>query len=92
MARTPAPNVSIGVAGLLLVAAFPFVRAVPRRVRVGWYALAAGVAVSFVWQPTILLWHGFALPNGSPYRAAFVLSGILVMIAWLALAHRPRVA
>ncbi|MFG2528188.1 YfhO family protein [Streptomyces sp. NPDC048516] len=86
----PVPNISIGVLGLLLVAAFPFVRAVPLRVRVGWCALAAGVAASFVQEPTILLWHGFALPNGSPYRAAFVLSGILVMIAWLALAHRPR--
>lgn len=87
---TPVPNISIGVLGLLLVAAFPFVRAVPLRVRLGWCALAAGVAASFVQEPTILLWHGFALPNGSPYRAAFVLSGILVMIAWLALAHRPR--
>ncbi|MFD9205330.1 YfhO family protein [Streptomyces sioyaensis] len=87
---TPAPNLFIGVPGLLLVAAFPFVRAVPPRVRLGWSALAAGVAVSFVREPTILLWHGFALPNGSPYRAAFVLSGILVMISWLALAHRPR--
>ncbi|GGN64277.1 hypothetical protein GCM10012285_66230 [Streptomyces kronopolitis] len=86
----PAPNLFIGVPGLLLVAAFPFVRAIPPRVRLGWYALAAGVAWSFVQEPTILLWHGFALPNGSPYRAAFVLSGILVMISWLALAHRPR--
>ncbi|MDT0458318.1 YfhO family protein [Streptomyces sp. DSM 41527] len=87
---TPVPNISIGVLGLLLVAAFPFVRAVPLRVRAGWCVLAAGVAASFVQEPTILLWHGFALPNGSPYRAAFVLSGILVMISWLALAHRPR--
>ncbi|MEU8786765.1 YfhO family protein [Streptomyces sp. NPDC048637] len=84
-----APHLSIGVPGLLLVAAFPFVRALPLRVRVGWYGLAAVVAASFVREPTILLWHGFALPNGSPYRAAFVLSGILVMISWLALAHRP---
>ncbi|WP_244211961.1 YfhO family protein, partial [Streptomyces angustmyceticus] len=88
--QVPAPHLAIGVPGLLLVAAFPFVRAVPPRVRAGWCALAAGVAVSFVQEPTILLWHGFALPNGSPYRAAFVLSGILVMISWLALAHRPR--
>ncbi|WP_336051955.1 YfhO family protein [Streptomyces sp. CA2R101] len=86
----PVPNISIGVLGLLLVAVFPFVRAVPLRVRVGWCVLAAGVAASFVQEPTVLLWHGFALPNGSPYRAAFVLSGILVMISWLALAHRPR--
>ncbi|WP_369356998.1 YfhO family protein [Streptomyces sp. cg2] len=86
----PAPNVSVGVAALLLVAAFPFVRAVPVRARVGWTLLALGMGASFVWKPTILLWHGLALPNGSPYRAAFVLSGVLVMVAWLALAHRPR--
>ncbi|MFI9046799.1 YfhO family protein [Streptomyces sp. NPDC053427] len=84
------PDVFVGMPGLLLVAAFPLVRAVPVRARVGWCVLAAAVAGSFVWEPTILLWHGFALPNGSPFRAAFVLSGILVMIAWLALAHRPR--
>ncbi|MFD8545837.1 YfhO family protein [Streptomyces sp. NPDC059649] len=84
------PNIFVGMPALLLVAAFPFVRAVPARVRIAWCALALGVAASFVWEPTILLWHGLALPNGSPYRAAFVLSGILVMMSWLALAHRPR--
>ncbi|MFK8850053.1 YfhO family protein [Streptomyces sp. Ac-502] len=85
-----APHLFIGVLGLLLVAAFPFVRAIPVRTRVAWYVLAAGVAVSFVWKPTLLLWHGLAVPNGSPYRASFVLSAVLVIIAWLALAHRPR--
>ncbi|MCL7491438.1 YfhO family protein [Streptomyces sp. MCA2] len=89
-AGTSAPHLSIGIPGLLLVAVFPFVRALPLRVRLGWYGLAAAVAASFTWEPTILLWHGFALPNGSLYRAAFVLSGILVMIAWLAMAHHPR--
>ncbi|KUL35651.1 hypothetical protein ADL22_26630 [Streptomyces sp. NRRL F-4489] len=89
-AGVPAPRIAIGVLGLLLVAAFPFVRAVPGRVRAGWAVLAVGVAVSFGWRPAILVWHGLALPNGSPFRAAFVLSGVLVMMAWLALAHRPR--
>ncbi|KWT58008.1 hypothetical protein ADL21_31435 [Streptomyces albus subsp. albus] len=86
----PAPHLFVGMLGLLLVAAFPFVRAVPVRARVAWYALAACVAVSFVWKPTLLLWHGLAVPNGSPYRASFVLSALLVIISWLALAHRPR--
>ncbi|UQA95139.1 YfhO family protein [Streptomyces halobius] len=85
-----APHVYVGMLGLLLVAAFPFVRAVPLKARIGWCGLAAGITASFVWEPTILLWHGFALPNGSPYRAAFVLGGLLTMIAWLALAHRPQ--
>ncbi|MFH8347261.1 YfhO family protein [Streptomyces sp. NPDC018045] len=86
----PAPHLFIGMLGLLLVAAFPFVRAVPVRTRVAWYGLAACVAVSFVWRPTLLVWHGLAVPNGSPFRASFVLSALLVIIAWLALAHRPR--
>ncbi|MCK7623893.1 YfhO family protein [Streptomyces sp. RS10V-4] len=89
-AAVPAPNLAVGVAALLLVAAFPFVRAVPGRVRAGWTLLAAGIGASFGWRPAVLVWHGLALPNGSPFRAAFVLSGVLVMIAWLALAHRPR--
>ncbi|MEU2792720.1 YfhO family protein [Streptomyces sp. NPDC007100] len=86
----PSPHLFIGVLGLLLAAAFPFVRAIPPRTRIAWYGLAACVAVSFVWKPTLLVWHGLAVPNGSPYRASFVLSALLVIIAWLALAHRPR--
>ncbi|MET9297061.1 YfhO family protein [Streptomyces sp. NPDC003077] len=88
--EVPAPNVAVGVLALLLLAAFPFVRAIPLRVRAAWYGLALLVAASFVWRPTVLLWHGLALPNGSPYRAAFVLGGIVVLVAWLALSHRPR--
>jgi Bacterial membrane protein YfhO len=84
-----APNIAAGMLVLLLVAVLPFQRAVAVRERVGWYVLAAVVALSFVWQPTVLLWHGMAVPNGSPYRAAFVLSGVLVMAAWVCLGARP---
>ncbi|SEN25647.1 membrane protein YfhO [Actinacidiphila rubida] len=84
-----APNIAAGMLVLLLVATLPFQRAVARRERAGWYLLAVLVALSFVWQPTVLLWHGLAIPNGSPYRAAYVLSGVLVMAAWVCLAARP---
>ncbi|WP_344640151.1 YfhO family protein [Kitasatospora cystarginea] len=83
------PNVFIGVLGLLLVASLPFNRRLGVRERVAWYALLLLVALSFVWEPTILLWHGLAIPNGSPYRAAFVLSGMLTMAAWVSLSRRP---
>ncbi|WP_197084793.1 YfhO family protein [Saccharothrix sp. ST-888] len=83
------PNIFIGVLGLLLVASLPFNRRVGVRERVVWYALLLLVALSFVWEPTILLWHGLAIPNGSPYRAAFVLSGMLTMAAWVSLSRRP---
>lgn len=84
-----APNIAAGVLVLLLVAALPFHRGLPLRERVAWYVLLPLVAASFVWRPTVLLWHGLAVPNGSAYRAAFVLSGLLVMAAWVCLAARP---
>ncbi|MFF2194577.1 YfhO family protein [Streptomyces sp. NPDC058157] len=87
-----APFVSVGVLALPLTLCFPFMGQVPRRERVLWSALAVAVALSLIWEPTILLWHGFALPNGGPYRASIALTGILVVIAWLALARVPRAA
>ncbi|GAA2797560.1 YfhO family protein [Streptomyces showdoensis] len=51
-----------------------------------WPLLAAAVALSFQWGPTHLVWHVFATPNGSPYRQTFVLTGVLVLAAWQAVA------
>ncbi|MFE7949047.1 YfhO family protein [Streptomyces sp. NPDC057426] len=85
------PHISVGMLALLLVATYPFIRRVPRRERVAWLALVALMAGSLVWKPTILLWHGLAMPNGSPYRASIALTAVLVCVAWLALARRPRV-
>jgi uncharacterized membrane protein YfhO len=83
------PDVSIGMLGLLLVAAFPFHARLPRKERLVWLGLLVLVMLSFLWKPTILFWHGLALPNGSPYRASFVYCGLLTMVAWLALSRRP---
>ena len=84
------PNVAIGLLGLLLVAAYPFNRRAPVRERLVWPGLLILVMLSFFWRPTVLIWHGLAMPNGSPYRAAFVFSGMLTMVAWLSFARRPR--
>ncbi|MEV8522879.1 YfhO family protein [Streptomyces sp. NPDC052000] len=86
---TSTPRICVGVLALLLVLTFPFMGKVARRERAAWCALAVLVALSYTWRPTVLLWHGLALPNGSPYRAAIALTAILVSIAWLALARRP---
>ncbi|MFF4185658.1 YfhO family protein [Streptomyces sp. NPDC001691] len=86
---TSAPRACVGILALLLVLAFPFLRTVARRERAAWCALAVLVALSYTWQPTVLLWHGLAMPNGSPYRAALALTAILIAIAWLALTHSP---
>lgn len=83
------PRVSVGMLPLLLIATLPFIRRVPLRERCGWLFLIAVMAGSFVWLPTILLWHGQAMPNGSPYRASVALTAVLVSVAWLALAREP---
>ncbi|MEU7029676.1 YfhO family protein [Streptomyces sp. NPDC046275] len=54
-----------------------------------WPAVVAGVALSFQFGPTHLVWHVFATPNGSPYRQTFVLAGVLVIAAWAAVADGP---
>ncbi|MER5884682.1 YfhO family protein [Streptomyces sp. NPDC001941] len=79
------PALFVGTGTLLLACALPFARGVARRERWVWAGLAAGVALSFQWQPTHLLWHLFATPNGSPYRQTFVLAAFLVLAAWAAL-------
>ncbi|MBL1085301.1 YfhO family protein [Streptomyces actinomycinicus] len=83
------PALYVGVTALLLALALPFHRAVPGRVRAGWTALVLAVALSLQWEPTHLLWHAFATPQGSAYRQTFVLCGLLVVAAWQALSHGP---
>ncbi|MET9379163.1 YfhO family protein [Streptomyces sp. NPDC002992] len=85
-----APHISVGMFALLLVATYPFMGRVPRKERLAWLGLTVAMGVSLVWEPTILLWHGLAMPNGSPYRAAIALTAVLVCVAWLALARGPR--
>ncbi|MEV2201778.1 YfhO family protein [Streptomyces fradiae] len=80
------PALFLGAGALLLAAALPFHRAVAGRERGGWCALAAGVVLSAQWEPTHLVWHVFATPNGSPYRQTFVLAGVVVMAAWTGVA------
>ncbi|MFF4171160.1 YfhO family protein [Streptomyces sp. NPDC001744] len=84
-----APNVFTGVLVLLLVLALPFQSRVPGRERVAWLTLIVLTALSFVFAPTAKVWQGFTLPHGAPFRESFVLSGLLVMAAWVCLAHSP---
>ncbi|MEU7058070.1 YfhO family protein [Streptomyces sp. NPDC046197] len=81
------PAVFVGTTALVLALALPFHRAVPGRVRAGWTLLVTGMALSMQWTPTHLAWHAFTTPQGSPYRQAFVLCGLLVIAAWHSLSY-----
>ncbi|MGW7366146.1 YfhO family protein [Streptomyces sp. NPDC054841] len=81
------PALFLGTGTLLLACALVFHRGAPRRERRWWTGLAVAVALSMQWGPTHLAWHIFATPNGSPYRQSFVLAGVLVIAAWVCVAH-----
>ncbi|MEU3691903.1 YfhO family protein [Streptomyces narbonensis] len=81
------PALYIGTPALALALTLPFNRAVAVRVRSCWTAAVVLVTLSLQWEPTHLLWHAGASPNGNPYRQAFVLSGLLLIAAWLSVAR-----
>ncbi|MET9321079.1 YfhO family protein [Streptomyces sp. NPDC003038] len=84
------PRLYVASLGLILAGAFLFNSAIATKTRLVWAAATLLVVVSFQFPPTQYVWHGLAVPNGNPYREAFVFSGMVVIVAWLALAHRPR--
>ncbi|MGZ9932744.1 YfhO family protein [Streptomyces sp. NC-S4] len=84
------PRLYVASLGLILAGAFVLNTAVARRTRLVWAAATLLVLASFQFPPTQYVWHGLAVPNGNPYREAFVFSGMVVIVAWLALANRPR--
>ncbi|MGW0120047.1 YfhO family protein [Streptomyces sp. NPDC003327] len=85
-ASTASPALFIGTPALLLALTLPFNRAVAPRVRAAWTVAVLGVTLSLQWEPTHLLWHAGASPNGNPYRQTFVLCGLLLVGAWLSVA------
>ncbi|MFF0436343.1 YfhO family protein [Streptomyces sp. NPDC004327] len=86
-ASVATPALFIGTPALALALTLPFNSAVAVRVRAGWTAAVVLVALSLQWEPTHLLWHAGASPNGIPYRQTFVLCGLLLMAAWLSVAR-----
>ncbi|MGW1927094.1 YfhO family protein, partial [Streptomyces massasporeus] len=45
------------------------------------------MTLSLQWEPTHLLWHAGASPNGGPYRQTFVLCGLLIVAGWFSAAR-----
>ncbi|MFJ6798616.1 YfhO family protein [Streptomyces sp. NPDC091268] len=84
------PRLYVASLGLILAGAFLLNARIAKRTRLVWAAAIVLVLASFQFPPTQYLWHGLAVPNGNPYREAFVFSGMVVVIAWLSLANRPR--
>lgn len=84
------PRLYVASLALILAGSFLLNTAVARRTRLVWAVATALVLASFQFPPTQYVWHGLAVPNGNPYRETFVFSAMVVVLAWLALANRPR--
>ncbi|WP_223837827.1 YfhO family protein [Streptomyces venezuelae] len=84
------PRLYIASLGLILAGSFLLNTGIAKKTRLVWGVAIVLVAASFQFPPTQYVWHGLAVPNGNPYREAFVFSGMLVIVAWMALANRPR--
>jgi len=82
------PSVYVVTPVLLLALALPWHGGLPVRLRLSYPLALVLVVLSLQWGPTHAVWHGFDVPNGSPYRQAFVVSGLVVVLAWQAVAHR----
>ncbi|WP_327415796.1 YfhO family protein [Streptomyces sp. NBC_01233] len=84
------PRLYVASLGLILAGSFLLNTKIAKRTRLVWAAATLLVVASFQFPPTQFVWHGLAVPNGNPYRETFVFSGMVVVLAWLALANRPR--
>ncbi|TDW19191.1 YfhO family protein [Kribbella kalugense] len=78
----------VGTVALLLALTLPFNKFVPWLTKTVWVITTVLIALSIRWAPTQKFWHAFDTPNGSQYREAFVLCGVIVVVAWASVAHR----
>ncbi|MFC6160908.1 YfhO family protein [Kribbella jiaozuonensis] len=78
----------VGTVALLLALTMPFNKFVPWLTKIVWVITTVLIALSFRWPPTQEFWHAFDTPNGSQYREAFVLCGVIVVIAWVSVSHK----
>ncbi|GAA1301765.1 membrane protein [Planotetraspora silvatica] len=85
------PAIFVGTFALFAAFTLPFNPAVRARARLAWSVAIVAVAASMLWEPTVRIWYANTTPNGSTYREAFVLSGMIVAAGWTSLSRgAPR--
>ncbi len=76
------PGLGVGTVALVAAAAFFAHRQVPVRERVAFGTALVVMVATMAWQVTRPLWYGFTEPHGSYFRNAFVVSALLIVLAW----------
>ena len=76
------PNVFCGVATIMLVILYFYVKTIPLREKVASAVLMAVLTISFNLNYLNYMWHGFHFPNDLPYRQSFVYVFFLLVLAF----------
>jgi uncharacterized membrane protein YfhO len=85
------PNVYCGLLPAVLLPLFATTKAIPRRRRVTYLALAAVMGLSMALNLPDLLWHGLHAPNDLPYRFSFLYGFVLILIGYETLLHLRQI-
>lgn len=80
--REGMPNIYCGLLCVLLLACFFLCKSVPLRKRLLHGGMLAFLVLSLNWNKLDFMWHGFHFPNQLPYRYSFVISFLLVVLAY----------
>ena len=81
------PSFSVGAVALVFAILFLFQKKYSLSDRVTWGVLLTATIASMSFSPTVMVWNLFDAPNGSPWRCGFVVSAMIVIMAWHGVQH-----
>ncbi|MCM1185510.1 MAG: YfhO family protein [Lachnospira sp.] len=76
------PSIYCGSIMALLAAAYFFLKKYSLREKLSYALMAAAPFAGFLWKEIDYAWHGFSYPNSAPYRYAFLVSTVILLLAW----------
>lgn len=80
--REGLPNIYCGLLCFMLAILFMLLKSVPLRRKLLNCGFLAFLFLSLNWNKLDFIWHGFHFPNQLPFRYSFVLSFLLVILAY----------
>ncbi len=78
------PNISVGIIALVLAIMFMVSRKIKLREKIFCGCLLLFLVMSFIIRQLDYMWHGFHFPNMIPFRFSFLVSFVLVVMAFKA--------
>lgn len=85
--REGLPNIYCGLICFMLVILFMLLKSVPIRRKLLNCGFLAFLFLSLNWNKLDFVWHGFHFPNQLPFRYSFVVSFLLVILAYETFLH-----